>query len=93
MNGSDVVIVHDKQNRTIEYIKKLPQQVIPINSYNEKPICPGYYYSPLDDRIIKTATTKSKYPYRYNRSHTLHVKLLSGQLMTISEFDLKQHAN
>ena len=89
--NSNIHMMHDKQKRTFEYIESLPQSAIPIIEYEEKEIYPGYFYDFESDRIIKTAMCKSPYPYRYNRSNELILRLSSGGSVKVEESHLRAY--
>lgn len=84
-------VIRDKQKRTFEYIEFLPHAAIPITEYNGKEMCPGYFYDSEADRIIRTAVCKSPYPYRYNRSNELTIKLSSGETIKVLESNLRAY--
>ena len=90
--NSNIHMMHDKQKRTFEYIESLPQSAIPIIEYEGKEVYPGYFYDFESDRIIKTAICKSSpYPYRYNRSNELTLKLSSGGSVKVEELYLRSY--
>ena len=82
-------VMKDKQQRTFEYLDMLPSTAKPITHYKDENICLGYFYDEKTNRIIKTATTKAPHPYRYNRSHIITIKTISGTTMKIQESQLK----